>query len=57
MTAQQELKKLCGEEWSPDGQGSKLFFTDSTFEIYLHRIPCAERTTKSMIEVAYLFLH
>jgi hypothetical protein len=36
----------CGEEWSPDGPGSKLFFTDSTFGIYLHRIPCAERTNK-----------
>jgi hypothetical protein len=36
----------CGEQWSPDGAGSKLFSTDSKFGIYLHRVPCADETHK-----------
>lgn len=28
----------CGEEWSPDGPGSKLFSGDSKLGIYLHRL-------------------
>jgi hypothetical protein len=36
----------CGEEWSPDGAGSKLFSKGSTFGIYLHRVPCTDGTHK-----------
>jgi hypothetical protein len=36
----------CGEQWSPDGAGNKLFSTDSKFGIYIHRVPCADGTHK-----------
>jgi hypothetical protein len=32
--------KDCGEQWSPNGAGSKLFSKGSKFGFYLHRLPC-----------------
>ena len=36
----------CGEQWSPDGAGAKLFSKGSKLGIYLHRVPCADGTHK-----------
>jgi hypothetical protein len=40
----------CGEEWSPDGPGSKLFSRDSKLGIYLHRLPCRDLAHKKKAE-------
>ena len=37
----------CGDQYSPDGAGSKLFSKDSTLGFYLHRLPCKEHKPKN----------
>jgi len=36
----------CGDQFSPDGAGSKLFSKESTLGVYLHRLPCNEHELK-----------
>jgi hypothetical protein len=37
----------CGFQISPKGAGSALFKKDSTFGLYLHRLPCDEKPRRS----------
>jgi hypothetical protein len=36
----------CGDQYSPDGPGSRWFSKDSTLGFYLHRLPCEDHKSK-----------
>jgi hypothetical protein len=42
FAAHAEFEKDCGFQFAPAGSGSALFTKESTYGLYLHRLPCLE---------------